>query len=295
VSRTKLLKQRLDRFTRVLPDVAKGDMRALHRTRVASRRLRELVPVLQLEGDVARKLSRRLRKVTARLGTVRELDALLLLIDDLQASRPMHRDALKRVGAAVVKSRDRARKALADRLPADEMWRLARRLGRVLEELRTSEKTGVWTKAGTWAGAVDTRVAHRAARLTEALLVSGAVYLPERLHAARIAVKKLRYALELSADRSPVTLRSLERMQAVLGRMHDFQGLIDRVRDVQASLMPPSLPVWRELDALILSLDEACRRLHARYVRERDSLRAMAARLSTNSSGPVRRPERQAG
>ncbi|HEV3060606.1 MAG TPA: CHAD domain-containing protein [Vicinamibacterales bacterium] len=294
MSRSTLLKQRLNRFTRVLPDVEKGDMRALHRTRVASRRLRELVPVLQLEGDIARKLSRRLRKVTAQLGTVRELDALLLLIDDLQASLPMHRDALRRVGAAVVKSRDRARKALADRLPADEMWRLARKLGRVLEELR-SEETGVWARAGALAGAVDTRVAHRAARLTEALRVSGAVYLPERLHAARIAVKKLRYALELSADRSPSTLRSLERMQAVLGRMHDFQGLIDRVRDVQASLTPPSLPVWRELDALIISLDEACRRLHARYVRERESLRAMAARLSTHSGGPVRHSERQAG
>jgi CHAD domain-containing protein len=292
VSRSKLLKQRLDRFTRVLPDVEKGDMRALHRTRVASRRLRELVPLLQLEGEVARKLSRRLRKVTARLGTVRELDALLLLIDDLQASRPMHHDALRRVGAAVVKSRDRARKALADRLPAGELWRLARKLGRVLEELR---KRDVSAGAGALAGAVDTRVAHRAARLTEALRVSGAVYLPERLHAARIAVKKLRYALELSADRSPAALRSLERMQAVLGRMHDFQGLIDHVREVQASLMPPSLPVWRQLDALNISLDEACRRLHARYVRERDSLRAMAARLSTNAGGPVSHSERQAG
>src|SRR4029077_18227664 len=127
-------------------------------------------------GDVARKLSRRLRKVTAQLGTVRELDALLLLIDDLQASLPMHRDALRRVGAAVVKSRDRARKALADRLPPDELWRLARKLGRVLEQLRrmdtdqsgrrgSSERTGVVAGAGALTGAVDTRVAHRAARL----------------------------------------------------------------------------------------------------------------------------------
>jgi len=46
-----------------------------------------------------------------------------------------------------------------------------------------------------------------------------------------------------------VELRTLRRGQEILGRMHDLQMLIDRVRDVQASLAPPSLAVWRELDA----------------------------------------------
>ena len=39
-------------FTRVLTGVEQGDVRALHRARVASRRLRELLPVLQLDHDV---------------------------------------------------------------------------------------------------------------------------------------------------------------------------------------------------------------------------------------------------
>ena len=39
-------------------------MKAVHWTRVASRRLRELLPVLGLDGDSARKLSRRLKRVT---------------------------------------------------------------------------------------------------------------------------------------------------------------------------------------------------------------------------------------
>ena len=43
------------------------DVDALHRTRVASRRLRELLPVLRLDGRTTRKLDRRLKRVTKRL------------------------------------------------------------------------------------------------------------------------------------------------------------------------------------------------------------------------------------
>ena len=60
------------------------------------------------------------------------------------------------------------------------------------------------------------------------------MYLPERLHDVRIAVKKLRYAVELGADASGARrepdLRALKRGQEMLGRMHDLQMLIDRVR-----------------------------------------------------------------
>src|SRR3954471_12177403 len=85
--RSELLKSRIDRFSRALNGVDKGDVRALHRTRVASRRLRELIPVLQLDHATAHKLNRRLRRVTARLGVVRELDVLMLLIDELHSAR----------------------------------------------------------------------------------------------------------------------------------------------------------------------------------------------------------------
>src|SRR5262245_34996096 len=97
-----LIKPRLDRFTRALRGLDDGDVKALHRARVASRRLRELVPVLQLPPDLARKLSRRLRKVTKRLGNVRELDVLLQLTDDLRASHPRHDAALRRLRSAIV-------------------------------------------------------------------------------------------------------------------------------------------------------------------------------------------------
>jgi CHAD domain-containing protein len=293
-----LLKQRLERFTRVLPGVENGDVRSLHRARVASRRLRELLPVLRLDPDVSRKLGRRLRKVTRRLGTVRELDVLLQLIDEQQTARPAHREALHRAGVAVGKARDEARKKLMAHLPSEEMWRLARKLERIADDLKQHERerrNPAPARSAAWV--IDARIAHRAGRLDSAVRDAGAVYLPDRLHVVRIALKKLRYALELAppslTDRAGA-LRALKRIQELLGRMHDLQVLLDRVRDVQASLTPPSLTAWRELDALVVMLDESCRRLHARYVGERQALGAITTRLAAIAV-PAPRPARQAG
>ncbi len=299
---SKLLKTRLDRFTRVIPGIDKGDERALHRARVASRRLREIVPVLQLDADVTHKLSRRLRRITKRLGDVRELDVLLSLVDELRHANPAHSDALTRLSAVITKARDEARKDLADRLPHDDLERVARKLDHVVQALRRGEDSRAErrkpgrTRTASWA--IDARIARRAERLDEALTDATAVYLPERLHAVRIAIKKLRYALELSGSlgepgRAPA-LRALKRAQEILGRMHDLQVLIDRVREVQASLMPPNLAVWRHMDALVVALDEMCRVLHARYLRARSSLEAVVQRLTAASAKPLPR-ERQAG
>jgi len=298
--RSELLKRRLDQFTRALPGLEKGDVRALHQARVASRRLRALLPVLQLEPDTARKISRRLRKVTTRLGAVRELDALLLVIDELQVSRRDRGAALARVGVRVSKARDQARKRLTTRLRVAEMWRLASKLGKLAGELGAAEQASSKTTARSWRWAVDARVASRASSLSVAIHDAGGVYLPERLHVVRVSLKKLRYAFELSVELGGKTdgaLRALKRGQDLLGRMHDLQVLIERGRQIQASLAPPNLTVWRELDALLLSLDDDCRRLHARYMRVRDTLTALTDTLSAQSHPAPVRPQatRRAG
>jgi CHAD domain-containing protein len=121
------------------------------------------------------------------------------------------------------------------------------------------------------------------------------VYLPERLHAARIAVKKLRYVLEAAGQLSDTHVRQdivvLRRAQDALGRMHDLQVLVDRVRTVQATVAPPTVAVWRSLDALVRQLDDDCRRLHARYMRARPALAAIAERLVAASKAGTRNLE----
>jgi CHAD domain-containing protein len=299
-TRSELLKKRVDQFTRVLKAVEKGDVRGLHQARVSSRRMRELIPMLQLERSETRKLGRRLRKVTTRLGTVRELDVLLLLIDELHVSGRPGSGGLGRVGVRVAKTRDQARKHLFAHLPIAEMARLARKLDRIVEHLRETESSSSRAAARNWRWAIDARVAARAARLSAAIADAGALYLPERLHAVRIAIKKLRYAVELAAEaageKAGQDLRALTRGQDLLGRMHDVQILIDQVRQTQAALTPPSVSVWRDLDALVVSLEDDCRRLHARYMRMRDALAAVATRRGEEPhTATTRLPARRAG
>src|SRR5262245_36171709 len=170
---SELLKPRLDRFTRALRGLDKGDVRALHRARVASRRLRELVPVLQLPPDAARKLGRRLRKVTVRLGKIRELDVMLELTDELRASYPRHDSALRRIRSAVVQEREAARDRLTHRLPIEDLRRIVNKLERARHDLRDDEatRTAVRTPSrSTVTGwAADARTTQRAARLSSAI------------------------------------------------------------------------------------------------------------------------------
>jgi CHAD domain-containing protein len=125
--------------------------------------------------------------------------------------------------------------------------------------------------------------------LATAIAAAGTVYMPERLHDVRIAVKKLRYALELSLEvarvKSSPDLKQLRRAQDILGRLHDFQVLLARTREAQQPIAPPDVNLWRQLDALMASLEDSCRRLHGRYMKDRDALVALCARLSGRHSG----------
>lgn len=282
LERSQLLKKRLRRLTRTFNRLEKGDVVALHRARIASRRLRGLLPLLELESGRARRLGRRLRKVTSRLGAVRELDVLLLLIDELHVSRRPQRQALSRLAVGVSKERGQARTRLFDRLPMDELLKVAKRLDAIVDELQDVERSSP-RAARAWRWVIDATLVARASRLRDAIATAGAVYLPERLHVVRIALKKLRYALELTAEvagASAPELLTLKRAQDLLGRMHDRQVLIDRVRQEQASLTPPDLTIWRSLGALVVSLEDDCRRLHARYMRGRVGLEAITETLS---------------
>src|SRR5207249_3613476 len=88
--RDDLLRGNLEAFTRTLHGVSAGKVRAVHRARVASRRLRELLPLLHLDRELREKLGKRLRRVRRALGRARELDVLLMVIDEL---RPSDREA----------------------------------------------------------------------------------------------------------------------------------------------------------------------------------------------------------
>jgi len=281
-------RKQLGAFTRGAKPIDDGDAEAVHRTRVASRRLREMLPVLGLDSAATLKLGRRLKKVTNRLGEVRELDVLTLMIQELSDDPRHSSTALKQVGTAVQRDRARVRTRLAARVPFEKIRRLARHLRRAVRQHETDgERSGLQRStpgsSHAWVWAVDARVTRRAMGVCSAIETAGSLYVLERLHDVRIAVKKLRYAMELAAEarrqRGSRDIAALKAAQDLLGRLHDLEVLNGRARQEQASLAPPTLAVWRELDSLIRTLGDDCRALHARYMHQRAKLAEIAERL----------------
>ena len=97
-----LLRQRLVSLLKFMPAAQAGDETSVHQARVASRRLREAIPVLAtgLKGSRAGKASRKVRRLTRALGTVRELDVTLQLLDELAAVADQHPPHLRSFDSA---------------------------------------------------------------------------------------------------------------------------------------------------------------------------------------------------
>ena len=286
-------RKRLDALIQEAQRIDQGDIDALHHTRIASRRLREWLPVLGLDGDTTRKLSRRLRRVTKQLGAVRELDVLVLLAHELSRSSRYSSTALSLVDAAVEDARTAARKRLAEKLPFAKLQRLAERLERAARrgeaDRERHESRRAHRSRRAWIWALDARAARRAARLRSAIEAAGAIYVPERLHRVRIALKKLRYAIELGSDaeQQPANrdIAVLRTALSLLGRLHDLEMLTERARREQALLSPPDLRAWRDLGRLVLTLERDCRTLHARYMSHRARMLVIADRWSRAADG----------
>jgi CHAD domain-containing protein len=290
---TRLL-QRLSRaLKRHLPAAVKGNDRGVHQARVTTRRLREAVPVLAtgLKGSKAGKAGRKIRRLTRALGTVRELDVTLALLDELARSPHVPRNAVEDVRACVVAERDAKRKVMLERLERVDAGKLDRRL----------ESVGVALQEATgepWRKALAARLLKRGRHLSEAMDAAGHMYAPERLHVVRIAAKKLRYGLELAAD-SGVTeaaahVRTLKRAQDMLGKLHDLQVLQAHVAAVQAS-PTSSRPHSREaLEDLARHIEDQCRHLHGRYVALVPALRDVALTVRKIIVPQLARTPRQA-
>ena len=291
IRRYDLLRSRLDRFTRTLPGVESGKTGAVHRARVASRRIRELLPILQFAPETARKLGRRLKKLARRLGGVRDVDVLTQLIIELRQSNRAPARALKRMTDELGEAREHAKHGRSRKAVPAGLRRVGRKLEAVASALNEADRSRARGRGWRWA--IEARVAHRAAALKSAVKDAGGMYMPERLHQVRLAIKKLRYGVELSAEAAGVKettdARMLRREQEVLGRLRDLQVLVERVRRVQAGLTPPDLAAWRELDGVVVALEQQCRRLHARYVRDRVALSTLCDRLGARTSSSAAR------
>jgi CHAD domain-containing protein len=302
-----VFERRLRAVRRDLSGVLAGDVEGVHRMRVASRRLREAMPLLATAAapgksgaSSRRKITRALRRVTRALGGVRELDVALGYLDEIDSSRPDLAGATRTVGRFIRWEREVRRVAMLRRLEGANLKRIERR---ILARLVDFQVTDPGSQQSPRLGR---RIERRAAGLEMAVEAAGDLYAPDRLHGVRIATKKLRYALELArelgAARTLGSVRRLKRMQDLLGRMHDLEVLAGytRLLDLQASTRGR---LHARIGLLLDAIARETRLLHAAYLASRPDLADVAARcrdefcpqLAAHSLVDIVRPPRRTG
>jgi CHAD domain-containing protein len=271
------IRQRLRAVTRSLPAAQRGNADSLHQARVASRRLREALPVVA-KGTRGRKLERTMRRLTRALGPVRELDVALMMLDELEASASasgVPRRAITTLRHVIGEERRLLHQDMCRRISEVDLDKLEARALAAARKKRPKHSRGRRAAPARLAAA-EQRAGKRAVELRAAIDNASSIYLPDRLHEVRIAIKKLRYGMELtrelSGSRAAARIGALKDAQDLLGRMHDLEVLIARTRAIQGASQVPNLRVSGHLDQLVRHLERECRQLHSQYTASRRKL-----------------------
>jgi CHAD domain-containing protein len=249
-----------------LPGALQGQGRAVHQARVASRRLREVLPVVGPRVGARRlgRAMRRVRQLTRALGPVRELDVTLALLAGLAVTQASLAPAIRVVRRVVTAERERRRDAMHAALGDGQGDRTCRAVARVADRLAADPDDEGWRRV------LALRAVERADTLEGAMEDVGLLFDPARLHAVRIAAKKLRYTLEMAGEARVATtaplVRTLKRLQEQLGRLHDLQVLLVFARSPEIDAVPRNRKPLAALSALV---ERECLREHARYLRSR--------------------------
>ncbi|MGE5358276.1 MAG: CHAD domain-containing protein [Bacteroidales bacterium] len=270
------MRQRLETLEQGLEASLETDAEALHRARVATRRLREALPlVAPTAGNGAIDgLKDVVRDATRALGGVREIDVALTLVDDLVKDRPDLASALDVVRGAMTGERAARLDRMHRRLDTDGLQRAARALADRLPLLADDRQP---------TQLLADRLLDRIHGLRNAVEEAGLLYAAERLHRVRLATKKLRYVLELTGEMRVASTRrvvgELKRVQECLGRLHDLDIVAHVARQALASSSPgePSAPV-------LSLLDEQIRTEHANYLALRERLTVVLDRAAVLSA-----------
>jgi CHAD domain-containing protein len=243
---------------------------------VASRRLREVLSVIDAayRHSHTGRAARTARRVTRALGPVREIDVALIELDRASRRHGWPDELIGVIRRRLVQQRERRGKRLATKIAKDDR-------AKIRDEVR-----GLVTRVSeaddrAWQSALAARIVRRARAVLDASAAAGTIYVPERLHALRITIKKLRYALELlpptPAFEVADALRLLKRAQGRFGTLHDIQILTAEVQAIDATSRRPRDRA--ALRAAIEDLERDCREIHARALALLPDVAALARQV----------------
>jgi CHAD domain-containing protein len=205
-----------------------------------------------------------------------------LILDELEKSVEVPFLRFSCCGQTIEQERQSLHSELRSRLERFDVDKFRKRAVATVPKRTPVDRTARKNREPLTANAPAQR---RAERLTFAIDNAAGLYLPDRLHEVRIAVKKLRYALELArsvgGSRATGRIRTLKSAQDLLGRMHDLEVLIARTRSIQSSPGRSSLKMSADLDRLVRRLENECRQLHGQYMNLRRRLTSLSGQLTS--------------
>ena len=224
---------------RLVPAALKRwDEEAIHEARVATRRLRAVLDLVEplVSGGAVRPLRKGLRRLRRRLGPLRDLDVMIAHLRPLENHR-RHRQAARWLSEELVRRRDDERRRARKKRSAADKWLAKLDAWETLRGEVIALGDGVETRMRASLLSQWQSFREQAERLSDHMLDSAAAdpigdadgdglsLASADPHELRIAGKLLRYTFEMLArtrNRPPAVIkRTFKRMQDELGLWHD--------------------------------------------------------------------------
>lgn len=246
--RAELYKQ-LQKLEKAQKDVEeRQDPEAIHDMRVASRRLRTALKILQAtvaDPKVTGYYRKGLHRLTDTLSQVRDTDVRIEHLEKYQTAHPEHSDGLQPLAHSLHQERDQALLRLTKTLHKHKVQRLLHDLEQFVKKPSAGglkfEKDPYavsptlvrhFVRSQIWQG-------YEAVLAYETVLAVPTAVSVITLHRLRIAFKHLRYTLEFFQDALPDTaeglVAQLTEMQNYLGDLHDHDVAVTESDQVLAN------------------------------------------------------------
>ena len=251
-----------------LTGVYTGNPDSIHDARVATRRLREILPLV--DADMNPTLQAEFKRMGRCLGRVRDFDVERALLLRMEERLPATAAVASIARARLQRSRS---KQLRKSIKTIEKLDFAG-LMKAMSAMHPTWRERMSLTA-PWTTRLRAHTAERVLGVRAAMTHATGAYFPRRAHGTRIALKKLRYIVEVAAAsgtwRPLRLLKDLRKFQATLGELHDAETLLCTVQD----LVTDTDVSARELELVRQVLEKDIVDQHARYIAKRDAVLAV--------------------
>lgn len=209
------------------------DIEAIHRIRVASRRLRTAIRLFQdcLPAKKINSWNSQVRALTGALGKARDIDVQYELLSGIykKAPDPKFKPGIRRILLRIRQSRGKAQDEV---IPSVERLKKSKILDQIIKKFNpmlestkeTPHSIPLFQLSCDW-------INHRLNELLEYEVYIRRPEYKDELHAMRIAAKRLRYTMEIFSslypDKLEKPLQAARKSQQILGEVHDCDVWIE--------------------------------------------------------------------